>query len=424
MKIKRESYVKHLFLLFVIFELLVMFASGMMSYNPVIIVYGNFAIEIIATIYAVSLHGFKLRIPRNDRIWLSIFGICQITMFFITSFQKDIVFFDIHKLLMCLGMIFCSCYVVSGEECSPKLLDKFCNLVLLFGVFATVYNIVINTNILKTGNLSIIMYYTWSFRAFFPARAAYGSFLAVCALIALMRAEQSKKKGMLFLFIWFAVNILITAARAQCLALILGAIIYLLHSKKYRKFVFCGIAIGIVYLLIMGIGWFDEIKETYFMFFDHSRGRDTDITTGRLELWIQAFKNMGIANWLVGTGIGSKDTVMALNNVSILGERLSSFHSGYIDLFFESGLLGILIWGRSITRTIKNIKSVCPDNIKHFFVSVIVIFLVSCVFDSCYMIYTTDTMAAFSTLFAIALPNTVANYYARHRDEQNALIEI
>lgn len=417
MKKKRKSYIEHLFLFFVVIELLIILLSGIMSYNAEIIVYGNFAIEIAVIAYVITSHKFKLKINRNDGVLLLAFIIVQVFMFIMTSLENNILQTDIHKILMCIGMIYCSYCIVYKEKCSPKLLDNFLKLIIIFGLIATIYNIAINASVLMIGRLNIIMYYTWGFRAFFPARAAYGSFLAICSIVALMKSEQTKNILYLFIYIWFAGNTIITSARAQCLALIIGSTIYLLHSKKYRKYVVIGAFIGVIYLISAGIGHFDEIMDTYFMFFDHSRGRETDISTGRFELWSQALKNMGVINWFFGLGIGSKDAIMSVRNISILGAELNSFHSGYVDLFFETGLLGIIIWGRTIIKTMKNVNKKCPAYLRNFFISILTVFLVSCIFDSCFMIYTTDTMAVFSTFFSISLPNTVANYYNKRNQE-------
>lgn len=411
MQFKKYTYIENLFILFVIFEIGIMIFSNAVFNNSNVIIYGNFAIEIIATLYAIFNDRIKLIMPNNDKILFFSFAISQLVMFLVTSIVNDTVFFDIHKLLMCLGMIYVCCYATRRVECTPEILNKIFNITLLLGIVATIYNMIINAEILRMRNLSEIMYYTWNFRSFFSARAAYGSFLAVCALIALLKSEQKKKKVLLVLYFWFAGNIILTAARAQCIALILGSIIYLVYSKNYRKYVDFGIFVGIFYLVIVGVNHLDEITETYFMFFDHSRGRDTDISTGRFQLWATALENMNVLNWFIGNGIGSKDTIMELRGVTILGERLSSFHSGYVDLLFETGILGLYIWGRSIKITIKQVSHACPKNLKHFFIATIIVVLTSCVFDSCYLIYTTDTMAMFASFFVIALPKTVANYY-------------
>lgn len=411
MRKKNKLDIKVMFCLMVACELMVMILANVIFKNTLVIVYGNFAIEIFTTLYVLSVEQFEISMERNEVTIILLFTVGQLMMFGITSILEKTLFFDVHKLLMCLGLLYSTFFSAKRIKCNIKEYDIILNILIIVGIVSTLYNFFVNFSTFKMGNLTRILFYSWNFRSFFSSRAAYGTFLALCAIIALMKSEQSGKKMFLLLFFWFSANILITAARAQCISLICGVIAYLLYSKRYRKFVIIAGLFGLVYVLLLNNEYFVNLIDKYFMLFDHSRDRSTDITTGRLELWTTAFSYMNPWNWLLGVGIGAKDTVMALNAVSILGQQLLSFHSGYVDLVFETGLFGLLIWGWSVKRTFHAVKRQCPVNVRHFFYASLIAISISNVFDSCYMIFTTDTMAVFATFMIIVFPNAVANYY-------------
>lgn len=411
-KTNESFFIKRMFLLCVIFELMVMIISCYSKNDSVIIVYGNFTIALCAILLTVIANKFRISfLKKIEAVQIIGFGFVQILMYMLNSLKYDTIFFDIHKLFMCLGMMFACFYVSQKYSCSNKLFNKIIDVVLIFGIIVTIYNFWVNLSYFKLGNLTQIMIYSWNFKGFFPARAAYGTFVSICAIIALFRFEERRRIWWIAICIWLVLNVLITAARAQCIAVIIAISIYLVRSKKYRKYLILGCAILILLLLILNEDFFTNITSTYYMFFDHTYGRNTDISTGRLTLWFTALKNMDPLNWLVGNGIGSKDMIMEIRGVTILNERLLSFHSGYIDLLFETGIAGYCLWGSIICKTIQRVNSFCPEKIKHLFGSIAAVILVSCLFDSCYLIFTTDTMSLFATFIMICFPITVSSYY-------------
>ena len=416
MKIGKKSYIEYLFVICVVLEVFFMILSNFFSNSAMVLVYAIFFVEILAIIFAVFSSHLKVYIPQDEKILFFLFVLIQVFAYVFSSFKFGTVVFDLHKLLMCIGLIYATYFATQKIKCSEKSFDKIINFMLFIGLVATIYNFIENFQYFKSMDLSVVMYYTWNFNSFFSVRAVYAGFISICAIFSLLKSELYKKKIYLCLYVYFLCNILITAARAQSLAVIIATMFFLFHSKRYKKIVvFVGIIGGIV-ILIVGLTWFTELVEEYFMFFDHSQNRDTDFSTGRFELWGEALKAMDFVSMFSGYGLGSKDEFMLLKNIEILDSQLTSFHSGYIDLFFETGFLGLVFWSKAIIDAIRVIKKNCPTEIKYGLISVIILVLVSCLFDSCYMIFTTDTMSPVASFFVVALPITVSNYY---RDNNN-----
>lgn len=411
MKVINQGYIKVLFIICVVFEVGIIFFDEVVYPDGKVWTYGNFLIEIAVFAYAVFLSKFRLKLSSKDIILISVFLISQLMMFLYTSLRYDIPHFDMHKLFMCVGVIYACYYMAHKVECPPTVLNWIFNVTLCIGVIATIYNFFNNVSIFSMGDISQIMHYTWGFRAFFQGRAIYGSFLVICALITLFKLEQRDKFSFIVLYFWFVGNIIITTARAQCLALVIGSAIYMLYTKKYRKYVVFGIVIILIYVVFSGISYFENVIDTYYMFFDHSRGKKTDITTGRLELWAIALNHMDVLNWIAGNGLGGRDAVLSMLDVKILGNEMLSFHSGYIDLLFDTGILGIYIWIRYIRKVIYCVRVSCPLHFKHFFWATLAAVGTLWCFDSVCLIFTTDILSMPATFFLIALPLSVANYY-------------
>lgn len=415
MRLANRTYIKVLFIICVVFQIgLMAFAHVVYPDNEVEVrVYGNFLIEIAVTVYAIFLSKFKLRMPSYDRVLISVFFVSQIMAFLCTSLQYGIVHFDIHKLFMCIGVMYACYYMAYKVECPPDALNWILNATLYIGVIATIYNIITNINIflIGMGDVSKMMLHTWSFTSFFPVRAAYGSFLVICALITLFKLEQRNKILFIALYFWFVGNTIILTARSQCLAIIIGSVIYMVYAKKYRKYVVFGIAVLLVYIVFSGISHFENVVDTYYMFFDHSRGKETDLSTGRLEMWLIALNNMDLFDWVVGNGFGAQHAVMDVLGVIVLDIKMASFHNGYISLLFEAGILGIYIWIRCIKKAMQCVRISCPAHQKHLFFAILAAMGVLWCFDSLCLIFTTDTLSISATFYLITLPISVANYY-------------
>lgn len=412
MFVRNKNHIKGLFFISIVVLLIAnFFVNAIGNRNNLYYVYSIFAIEIIIILLSIINNGFAIRMKKNERNFLIAFVLCQCVTYIVSSVKYNILFFDIHKLFLFVGMVY-SCYICSKKAvCTQKTLNDIFDFLILAGLFACVYNLVDNIKYFESGKLSSIMHYSWYLRSFFFTRATYGTFLGVCCIISLLKSERKESIRYLLCYVFFLINIFLTAARAEILATLIASLLYLSYSKRYKKIVIAGIFIVFIGVLIV---WHSSINEvvskfldTYSMFFDHSKGRDTDLTTGRLYLWQTAISNMNFFSVMFGNGLGSKDTIMQLKNVQVLGETLSSFHSGYVDLFFETGIIGIGFVLYCIVYTFRKVSTNCNAYIKNFLYSLLVLFALVNMADSNMLLFTTDFFAPFATFMIIALPNSV-----------------
>lgn len=414
-KISKNNYTINIFYLSVVLELLMIFITNTVAQSMHgFYVYALFLIEGLIILLGIFtlLKGNGLKL--EEGLIILLFILTQIFVLLWSSIHYNVVLLDFHKVLLYAGMI-CACYFVPQRcSCSYDKLDIILDFLIWTGTIACLYNLIINRHYFASKDLSTIMHYTWNFRSFFFTRATYGIYISIASIAALVKSERKNSGWLLFLNIFLVGNVLITAARAEIIAVISGTILYLSYSKKYKKFVIVGIIILLLYLFTINIETLknnlDNLINTYYIFFNHSQDGKTDITTGRLYLWHLAFQNNNFFTSILGHGIGSKDTLMRTWNITVLDEMLSSFHNGYVDLYFETGILGICFLGTCLLKTFKQVKRYCRKDIAHFFYAILLIWALVNIADSNMLPFTTDMFTPFATFMVITLPLTVANY--------------
>lgn len=414
MKIGKSKFINYLFYLEVVITLIMIFITNIIVKSANFYVYALFAIEIAVIATPFLLYGEKLKLKKNEILFVVVFVASQCISFLWFNLTYNIGGFDIHKAILFAGMVVANYFVANKIDCNYNTFEKMIDFFIVSGIVACVFNLIVNSHYFSLGNLSVIMHYTWNFKSFFFTRATYGIYVSVCAIAALYRSEKKGKLGYLLIYVFLVANVLVTAARAQMLAIIGASIIYLSYSKKYRKFVIFGSAILVALLIIIGASYFSEsfsnIMNTYSIFFDHSKGGQTDISTGRFYLWSVALQNNDLFTFFFGHGLGSKDVFLTINKISVLNEVVMSFHSGYVDLFFETGIFGLSFLAVSILGTLKNVKNNCRKDIKHFIFAIFSIWALVNVADSNMLPYSTDMFTPFATFIVVVLPNAIANY--------------
>lgn len=415
LKISKNNYTINMFYLSVVLELLMIFITNTIAKSVYgFYIYVLFFIEGIIIVYGLFMlrkgHGLKL----SEGLIILLFIITQVLALLWSSIRYDVILFDFHKVLLYAGMIGTCYFVAKRYSCSYNVLDVILDFLIWTGIIACIYNLIVNRHYLASKDLSSVMHYTWNFRSFFFTRATYGIYVSMASIAALVKSERKNSKWLLILNVFLIGNVLITAARAEIIAVTLGTILYLSYSKKYRKFIIFGILVLVLLLITINLerlkNDLDNLMETYYIFFNHSQSGKTDITTGRFYLWNLAFQSNDIFTFILGHGIGSKDTLMKAWNVTVLDEMLTSFHNGYVDLYFETGILGVSFLGACLIKIFRQVKKYCRKDIAHFFYAILAVWMLVNMADSNMLPFTTDRFTPFATFMVITLPLTVANY--------------
>lgn len=413
----KQKYIGYLFIATFIGNILFSFIANVF-FNESILTIGIFCVEISAFIISIINNNFKLFLSKKEQMIGVLFFIFQILMYFITSFSYKIYFFDIHKLIMCLGMIYTMYICCKNTVCTRLQLNIICKVVLGVGIISVVYNFFINYNYFIPFDFKTIINRGAIYnKSFYSSRAVYGTILNICAMFSLLSLKNKKNVLYWGIYFIFLINIIFTGARAQIIALFVGTLIFFIQEKKYKVPIIMISILLFLYLVITDFSIISKVMGKYGYFFDHSiYKQNADISSGRFDLWKIAFDNMNPINYLFGLGLGSKDTIMKIVGASYLEQSLFSFHSGYVDLFFEIGLFGYLIWYGIIIKVYKDVLKNCPTKIRNFLFAVLFIVLVSNIFDSCSLIFTTDTLSITSSFFIVSLPLAISNYYKNEKN--------
>lgn len=414
MNFKTDRYIKGLFSVNVLLTLVFTFLYYLIKDSmPFFYVIALFLIELLCIAWGVISQGFKIKISNNEKILLVVILCTQIGACLVSTLRFGYTIFDIHKIALYVGMLAACFFVARRNTISSKTFNKIINIVLSIGVFACLFNLYVNRQYFQGFNLAIIMFYTWNFSSFFFTRATYGVFVAICAIMALYRAEKERNKMYLLLYIFFVLNVLITAARMEMLAVIISSYIYMMHSKKYRRVI---IPVGLVilfFLIIYGISNINmiitEFTDKYFIFFKSHGGLSDDITTGRIGLWEKAFEYTDIYSFFFGHGLGNKDEIMIRDNIQVLGETLNSFHSGYVDLYFEMGIFGVCVTVFIALNILVKTKKMYSLKLRNLVWGLMSIWFLVNLADSNLLPFTTDMFSPISCFFFFALPICMIN---------------
>jgi O-antigen ligase len=283
---------------------------------------------------------------------------------------------------------------------------------------ALIVNFIMNSQYIITSSLEITIINGSHLISFFSSRAYYAFVLIVGVFSAMYIMRQTKTpKTLQWVYIviiaLFIVNIIITGARTQIMELIFALFIYAFSRQKNKlKFTLC-VLIAIIIAINLAQNTFKAFIDRYSLILTHD-ATGMDISTGRFTLWEAAFRNSSILNWIIGHGFGSKDVFLFSNNITVRGGELyGSFHSGYVDMFFESGLIGLLFILVIISKIIVSIINCYPDNVKNFFLPIYSAWFLECFTGAGFMLFTWDSMSLYASYLLVFLPLFLDNYYKK-----------
>ena len=189
----KKKYINYLFFTCVVCYLLITLIINTI-FDSKYLVLGIFGTELMILILAIFNCKMIVCLSKTEQMLFAIFIFSQLLMYIVTSAKYDIYFFDVHKLMLCCGMIG-ACYICTKKtQCDELFFEKICNILLVIGIVAIVYNFILNHQFIITTDINKIIGHGFYNKSFFSARAAYGTFLNICAIVTLLSIE--KKNGL------------------------------------------------------------------------------------------------------------------------------------------------------------------------------------------------------------------------------------
>lgn len=188
------------------------------------------------------------------------------------------------------------------------------------------------------------------FSAYTPDAAYFSALIFGFVMLDLLKAKSNATKKYLLLDIILSIlalySVILTSKRGLAVALILAFVLTYLIMKRMSVKAILSIVI-IVCIGMLALYFFSDNNTAVSLFlqrFDAAEG--TDLTTGRTTIWANAIS--ACTNWIWGMGTGSAYTIFS-----------AGLHNIYLQLIFEHGVLGFLIY---IAFFIYNLKNAIANN--------------------------------------------------------------
>lgn len=188
------------------------------------------------------------------------------------------------------------------------------------------------------------------YSGFFPDRAPtafFSSMLCGCGVYYLLQKNNQKAKTIfgLIIYVYGIYGLFLSAKRGLLIGMVVSSIICYLVNRRVNGKPIIKIIISVIFLLFISyliVINSDVAQVTISRFFVDD---ETDITTGRLEIYSIMLQNIE-QNFLLGVGTGSVNYLAGLGG-----------HNIYLTVLLENGIIGfilfVLSFGSEILSTIK-----------------------------------------------------------------------
>lgn len=284
-------------------------------------------------------------------------------------------------------------------EIEKKDLIQFMKKIVILGVIASLYNVLMNiTSMLNISNLTSS--YGVSFSSFFPNRNQFGIFLIIAVASNLYLIKESNKKRYGAIQVFFIINLILTMSRASMLGL---AVLYFVkfymeyNSNNWKisknKFImlmtiYIIVVVAIIFLLLEGT--IIEMLDNLFFRTDNLQSG-----SGRFAVWSNGIQIATKYNFLTGAG---RFKAVELNNIEY-NSPLEYFHSLYIETFATYGVIGVILLIVLLNKIFEKIKKSDKDEgIKVIMYASMITFLIISIFET-------------TTRFSIGYADTISMIY-------------
>lgn len=360
-------------------------------------------IEILLVLVSFFYH---ISVKRKEMYILIVLVILQIMAYVLTSFGDKYNCFDIHRLFLMTLMIYTLFLGIRKAYITTQYFEKMLSTILAFAVISTFYNLWANRHYILSLDLSIIMYYTDKMKGIFLTRSNYCYLLCIGIAICFFRFKRNKFIYSIMILI-LGSNILLTNARTSILAII-GMVAYeswSVESKNKRRQI---LLIILSTLVLFILPWrniilsLSEFSQKYYLLFSRVNG---GVVSGRFDIWKLALNDTSFWSFFIGHGIGSKDAYLNYINAGV-----GSFHSLYVDLFYEGGIAIFFVLASFLVVTIRKVKrSKLSFEAKKLIFELYIVSLISGFGDAIASPFLLDTSSVLSTLLLFTCPIALIN---------------
>ncbi|PCD09418.1 hypothetical protein CMV16_03155 [Peribacillus simplex] len=285
---------------------------------------------ILLLIYFIS-HG-KIKLDRSLFLFAWIFMTSQaITMFVSSLTGIQINNFDLINVFVRFISILLFVCIPLQFSISRKGLDSFMYSILMLGLVACAYNMIVNFNgILSITNINNP--YAVNFKSFFTNRNSFAQFLFFC-IIANTYLYFSKKSLINWVcYFILGLNLVVTLSRtvtaSVCIFLLIFFMLY--FRKKVLTQILTLISVG----FLLFITYFNQKVSNFIveMFIREDTG-----TSGRSAIWETGFQILDQSSFTVGIGYLTSTSLVASMGFP------NQFHNFYIETLVGGGIIDLFL---------------------------------------------------------------------------------
>lgn len=367
-------------------------------------------------IFLFASVAFNFRILKEPSVFLSnvlILSLCLL-MFFIFSIystRTDVSFNSKHLLISIFilmlslvgfdnGRFYISYFkwaylIVSYYFFSIAFINKNIDINRIFKLFAL--GMLIST--LTTTDLKSLSEISTASRLNVDDLGNFNSYsllisITIIICLYLIKVESSKiKKFILSMGVFYLLIIMLTTfSRGGFYGLLIGCVFYIKYFFKRKLLV--GIVFGSIVLAFLALVLLFSNAD-YRVFLDRYLFEGDSTGSGRLLIYAFLFEKIteSATSIIFGKGLGS------ISYYTGLGFQIQAGHSTYVDMFFQFGLIGLILFIYFIWGAYKSIKKMPETNESKILLIIFMQLCLTAIIDSYYD--TTQMGWLFSFFFAI-----------------------
>ncbi len=355
---------------------------------------------LLLPIILLKVNNFELTINKNQVFLIVILLILSlISFFFGLQIYTDYKLF-INTILLSVGVFTIIClsnsFILSEEE-----LNLFMVKMLHFVIFACLYNVIINIDLLLFG--SSTLHVKRQFASFFSNKNTFGILLVIGIIVCTYLYMLNKKSKFFFVFLFFILNLIWTESTNSLISVIifLATFFFMFYKINYIKrtlIIFAGVSIS---FFLLRSNFFEGVVN--FMRFG-----DISELSGRTNLWLAGLKVFS-ENIIFGIGLGHSPRILSNS-----GYENDQFHNGYIEILVSGGIVLFIIYFLLASIFIYKLRILRLKNnlMGSIYLAGFLSLLFSTFFESL-LLFRGGYFSGIITLFYIFMPLTLINSIKR-----------
>lgn len=261
-----------------------------------------------------------------------IFTISQLITILISSLTMNINYLEIINILARFTSVFIFLCIPSKVYITKDEFRRFMLLIVILGLAASLYNMVINykgiLNILNINNP-----YAVNFTSFYLNRNSFAQLLFFSIIANSFLWSEKQTKFNLFCYLIYFINIFSTLSRTvlACVFIFFMVLLFIYFRKSIKANI-------IIFVFITGLILLINFNTEINNFIINMIIRKEYGTSGRSNLWSIAIDILNKTNWIFGIGY-----ISSMDIIKNMGYSLKEFHSFYIETLVGGGIIDLLL---------------------------------------------------------------------------------